>query len=55
MSGTVHGTQFLLFSGEKVKTKLKVNEFSSLEYFMSINQICQTTPQQYTHDSPHLY
>jgi hypothetical protein len=55
MSGTVHETQFLLFLGKKVKTKLKVNGFSSLEDFRLVSQICQTTPQKYTHDFPHLY
>jgi hypothetical protein len=55
MSGTVHETQFLLFLDEKVKTKLKVNGFSSLKDFRPVNQIYQTTPQKYTHDFTHLY
>jgi hypothetical protein len=55
MSDTVYRTQFLLFSGEKVKIKLRVNEFSCLEDVSSVNQIVHTTPQLYTYDAPHIY
>jgi hypothetical protein len=52
-SDTVHGAYFSLFSNNKLKTKLKVDDFSSLKDLKSVNQIYSSTSNISTYNSPH--